>query len=73
MKYVETLTMNETLNVFRAYGVPMSYDKLRTLIDGGALPWAVSARRQGAGGFERVIFAKPLVAWLDAMSEEATA
>lgn len=70
MKKVETLTINEALDLFRSYGVSMSYETLIAFIDEGKVSWAVSARSGGAGPYLRKIFRKPLVAWLEAMAEE---
>ena len=69
-KRVKTLTINETLDLFHYYGVPMSYETLTKMIDGDRVPWAVSARSGGAGRVMRVIFRKPLMAWLDELAEE---
>lgn len=72
MAKVEVLTLNETMDVFREYGVPMGYEKLTALIDSGAVSFfAVSARaggKSGAGEVQRLIFKKPLVAWLEGMA-----
>ena len=67
---VATLTLNEALTVFRSYGIPMSQETLTAWIDSGAVPWAVSARRGGAGPYLRKIFRKPLVEWLESMVDD---
>ena len=73
MKQIQTLTIDETLTIFRQYGVPMSYEKLVAWIDNGAaLNWAVSARRGKEGNYQRTIFAKPLIAWLDSLAGEVS-
>ena len=73
MKRVETLTIQETLDIFRAYGVPMSYDTLTRMIDSDRAPWAYSSRLGGAGRVMRLILKKPLVEWLDSLAEEVSA
>ena len=69
-KRVETLTINQTLDLFRSYGVKMSFETLCAIVDEAKVPWAVSARAGGAGPYLRKIFRKPLVEWLDSMAEE---
>ena len=66
MKKVETLTINETIDTMREYGVPMSYEKLCAWIDAGAVPWALSGEFKGAQ--LRTIFKKPLIEWLDGLA-----
>lgn len=70
MKKVEVLSLNEAMDLFRAYGVSMSYETLIAVVDGGKVPWAISAKSEASGNYLRKIFRKPLVEWLESMAEE---
>ena len=70
MKKVEVLTLNEAMDVFRGYGVSMSYDTLCALVDSNQYPWAISAKSETSGNQLRKIFRKPLIEWLESMAEE---
>jgi len=72
-KKIEYLTMGETIALFVDYGVPMTYEVLAAWIDNGAVPWATSARGGGAGRYQRRIWKKPLIRWLDELAEDLTA
>ena len=67
-KKIETLSLNETIELLREYGVPVSYQKLCAWIDSRSVPWAVSGEFKGET--LRTIFKKPLLAWLDNLAEE---
>lgn len=69
MKQVKTMTINDTLELMREYGIPICYEKLCALIDAGAVPWAVSGEYDGK--HLRMIFRKPLVEWLESLAEVA--
>lgn len=69
-KRIEYLTMNETIALFHDYGVPISYETLAAWIDERAVPWATSARIGGAGRYQRRIWRKPLVKWLEDLAED---
>lgn len=70
MKKVETLTLNEAMDVFRGYGVSMSYETICSIVDEGKVPWAISAKSETSGNQLRKIFRKPLIEWLESMAEE---
>ena len=67
---IEYLTMSETIALFHEYGVPISYEVLCAWIDERAVPWATSARIGGAGRYQRRIWKKPLVKWLEDLAED---
>ena len=66
MRKVETLTINEALDVIRGYGMPMTYEKLCAWADAGAVPWALSGEFKGTQF--RTIFKKPLIEWLEGLA-----
>lgn len=72
MKVVETLTLDETLSVFRAYGIKIAYEKLASLIDSGVgerQGWAVAGIKENGKCF-RIVFRKPLIQWLESIAVE---
>lgn len=72
MKIVETLNTEEALGIFRSYGIPISFEKLVALIDSGAgerAGWSVCGRKP-SGKPSRIIFRRPLIAWLESLAVE---
>ena len=68
-KKVMTLTIEDAMDLIRSYGISISYKKLIAWTDINAVPWAVSGPDE-TGKYQRTIFKKPLMEWLDNLAEE---
>ena len=69
MKLAATLNTEQAMSVMRDHGVRISYRKLVDLMSGG-VPWGrVSVTDTGRKRW--IIFRKPLIEWLESLSEEA--
>lgn len=68
MKKIETLTIEDAMSLIRSYGLKINFYKLTAWVDNGVVPWGVSAQ-DVRGHYQRTIFRKPLIHWLEELSE----
>lgn len=69
-KQVNVLSTDQTIALFRQYGIPISFEKLTALIDSEKVDWAISVQRKNSDDRYRMIFEKPLLEWLNNLSSE---
>lgn len=70
MKQVQTLTLNEMIELFRECGIPCSYYKASALIMQDKLPFA-SGVELPSGQKEYLIFRNGCIKWLKEKGEES--
>lgn len=69
MPRIETLTLNEMINLFRDYGIPFSYEKAVAMIMQEKLPFAIGVAMP-SGNNQFTIFKRSCLNWLKERSEE---
>lgn len=64
MKRIETLSINELIELFREYGIPCSYETIRETIKQDKLPFATGVMLD-SGKHYFLIFKKGAIEWLE--------
>lgn len=65
MPKIETLTINELMDLFRDYGIPCSFETVTELIEQDKLPFAVCAKPSAGRKRKPLIFKNEAIKWLD--------